>query len=119
MDFEILTQYGVDYQKGIERCLNDEVFYEKILTLFLKDESFANAKNAYECGDDAALFTYVHELKGVSGNAELTELYEAVYPLVEVLRKEDFDRDAMEKLYDAMSVAYAKTREGVFLALNG
>ena len=80
MNGSILNEYGIDYKGGLARCMNDEAFYEKFLKMVLKDDSFQRTKAAYEARDQKRLFECAHELKGVSGNAAMTEVFEAVCP---------------------------------------
>lgn len=116
MDRELLEAYGVNYDEGEKRCLGDSAFYEKLLSMFLKDESFARAKAAFELEDDRALFSGIHELKGVSATAALTELYAATCPLVECLRRGDGDREELNRLFAAVDRAYTRVSEGIRLA---
>ena len=118
MNYLILEKYGLDYKNGIARCLNDEQFYEEILSLFLDDDSYARANTAYENRNYEELFSCLHELKGVCGNAALSELYDAVCPLVEILRDKCEPQEDITPLFEKVTAAYLKTREGIITALN-
>lgn len=119
MNLQILTDYGIEYEKGLARCLGDADLYGMVLTLFLADETYAKVCKAYESGDNAALFQAAHELKGVSGNAELTRLYEAVCPLVEALRHGEGSPAQIASLMANVKDTYAIARKGVELAAKG
>lgn len=116
MNYDVLTQHGIDYQSGLARCLGDEQFYEQLLLLFLEDDCFARAKAAYARFEQRELFKCLHELKGVSGNTAMTELYEAVCPLVELLRAKDAAPDEIAPLFAEIETAYRHTCEGVSMA---
>ena len=86
MDKDLLGKYGIDYEKGLGNCMGDGEFFQTLLSMFLEDDCFPRARAAYANKDYKELFNCMHELKGVSGNAALTDLYGAIVPLVEVLR---------------------------------
>ena len=87
MNLAVLAEHGIDYNKGLSRCMNDPEFYEKLLGMFLCDDSFSRGKKAYEAKNFDLMFKCVHELKGACGNASLVGLYNAVVPLVDLLRE--------------------------------
>ena len=115
MDKELLAQYGISYDKGLDNCMGDEELYALLLPMFLEDDSFARAKAAYEARDYETMFRCAHELKGVSGNAALTELQGKVEPLVELLRvgTEEEKESRTGDLFAEVEKAYQRTREGV------
>ena len=117
MERAILDQYGINYDKGLINCMGDVDFFQTLLSMFLEDDCFARARKAYAAGDYKELFSCVHELKGVSGNAALTGLYEAIVPLVEQLRKGDVDALRVTSLFEAADAAYRRTCKGIELAL--
>ena len=112
MDIEVLSSYGIEYDRGLKNCMGNVVFYKKILTMFLQDGCFMQAKSAYASGDRKELFSRLHELKGISGNAALTALYNQTVPLVELLRK---DTDITPEMFAALEEAYQRACEGIAL----
>ena len=118
MDKELLRQYGIDYDKGLSNCMGDVAFYKTLMGMFLDDDCFPRARAAYAQHDYATLFSCLHELKGVSGNAALTELYKAVVPLVELLRGGTSDDAAVDTLFSQADAAYQRACEGISLALR-
>lgn len=116
MDFNVLEQYGIDYRSGLSRCMDDAEFYEELLASFLNDKAFEHAKEAYERKDQTAMFEYAHEMKGACGNADLKELYEAVCPLVELLRRGSADETLVDAAFQRLEAAYLRARKGVVLA---
>lgn len=120
MDKSLLKEYGINYDEGLARCMGDPAFYKTLLSIFLSDSAFTRAAEAYGAGDLNALFACMHELKGASGTAAFTELYNAICPLVELLRGKAAQADPAEtdRLFDAVQTAYARTCEGITKALE-
>lgn len=120
MESELMTRYGIDYDKGIKNCMGNGIFYRKILSMFMEDDSFLRAKAACKVRDYKTLFNCAHELKGVSGNAALTKLYYATVPLVELLRGESGAEVGaeVESLLAAIEEAYSSACAGISLILE-
>ena len=108
-----LSAYGIDSVKGLKNCMDSESFYRQILSMFLDDGCCAAVEAAYAAGDCGKLFAKLHELKGISGNAALTALYQATLPAVELVRGQDAVPDGARALLDAVQAAYARTCEGI------
>lgn len=117
MDITILEDYGIVYKKGLARCMGDAEFYEKLLSMFLNDDSFERSKKAYEEKDYHKMFQCTHELKGACGNADMKDLYQAVCPLVELLRNDSGSEDEIKNSFDKVEAAYDKAKEGIFMAI--
>ncbi len=117
MHNKVCNDYGIDYEKGVAHCMGDEELFMEILAMFLEDSSFGRAKAAYESKDYEVLLKSVHELKGVSGNAALTELYKTTCELVEYLRNGKINDEDVNMLFALMAVAYNRTRDGIALTL--
>lgn len=118
MDKQILRAYGIDADRGVGNCMNDASFYERLLSMFLQDGSFQRGKAAYAARDYDALFSCMHELKGVAGGAALAGLYEAVCPVVELVRggvAKPSDAE-VDRAFARVEAAYARTCEGICLA---
>lgn len=118
MKLELLHEYGINYQDGLTRCMGDVELYANLLTMFLSDDSFNRALTAYEFNDFETLFRSLHELKGASGTAGMTELYEAVCPLVDQLRDYQGDGKELQLPFERVDMAYRRARDGVSLALE-
>ena len=115
MDGDWLSGYGIDYAQGLKHSMGDLAFYKMILSMFLQDKCFARGKEACAAGDYRALFSDMHELKGVSGNAALVELHAATVPLVELLRSGDADKGETERMFADVEKAYQRACEGIAL----
>ena len=92
LTIEKLNEFGVNTKEGLERCLNNEEFYFRLITRAINDESFSKLKTELENNNLDEAFLIVHSLKGVLGNLSITPMYEIVYELTELLReKKDID----------------------------
>ena len=81
-----LRQFGANVDEGLQRCMNNEAFYLRMVSLFLQDKSFDALKANIEKGDLDEAFKASHALKGVLGNLALTSLYEIICETTELLR---------------------------------
>lgn len=115
-----LAGYGIDWGKSLNNCIGDRNFHKKILDMFLEDQCFSKAKDAYMSDDRKELFARMHELKGISGNVALDDLYGATVPLVELLRvdSEKCDKAEIDRLFAACEEAYDRAYEGVKLYIE-
>ena len=69
LSIEKLKELGVSTDEGLARCLNNEQFYFRLIGKAMADESFDK-----------------HALKGVTGNLALTQLYQPISEMTELLR---------------------------------
>ena len=100
---EKLRQFGANVDEGLQRCLNNEAFYLKLVSRFLEDKSFDKLKEEISNGNLEEAFKASHALKGVIGNLSLTPLYEIIYELTELLRNQtQCDYSEYIKKYEAL-----------------
>lgn len=118
MEKELLAGYGINYDKGLKNCMGNTELYSTLLSMFLDDQSFPNAQAAYDARDFQKLFESLHELKGVCGNAGLTELYDAVVPFVELVRGGTDEEREVERQFTETKELYERACEGIKLALK-
>ena len=85
---EKLAAYGADTKTGLERCMNNEAFYLRLVGMILKEKSFDALEKAIAENNLRAAFEAAHALKGVAGNLALTPLYEPASEMTELLRAE-------------------------------
>jgi len=83
---DTLKELGADTASGMARCINDEGFYLKMVSMAIQDPSFEQLKEAISAGDLDTAFERAHSLKGVMGNVALTSLFEPISELTEELR---------------------------------
>ena len=86
MTLEQLKEYGADVQSGMNRCMNNEAFYLRLVQMEMGDASFDKLRAALDDGDMKAAFEAAHALKGAVGNLALTPIYEPVCQITELLR---------------------------------
>ena len=81
-----LRDFGADVDQGLQRCMNNEAFYLRLVPMAANDAGFEKLGAAVAGGDLTAAFEAAHALKGVLGNLALTPLYEPVSEMTELLR---------------------------------
>ncbi len=78
---------------------------------FLEDENFQAAKACLDGGDYEGLFQHVHEIKGISGNVSITDLYRTSSHVVALLRAKDYDN--IPAAFNEMADAYKMAVEAI------
>ena len=93
MTIEKLRQYGgANVDEGLERCMNNEALYLRLVGLVPNDENWDKIRDAAAEGDIGKIFEYAHVLTGAMGNLSLTKLYEKASEITELSRaKKDAD----------------------------
>ncbi len=86
LTIEKLRQFGADTGDGLERCMNNEAFYLRLVNMALEDGNYRKLTDALASGDYKAAFHAAHTLKGVLANLSLTPLYGPVSEITELLR---------------------------------
>ena len=86
MTLEMLTAYGANTKEGMQRCLNNEAFYLRMVKMIPGDANFGKLYAAVEAGDLTAAFEAAHAIKGSTGNLALTPIYKPVSEITELLR---------------------------------
>ena len=86
MTIEELKAYGADTDAGLQRCMNNESFYLRLVKMIPGDDNFRKLKEAIEGGNLDAAFEAAHALKGILANLALTPLLAPVSEITELLR---------------------------------
>ncbi len=86
MTIDDLKAYGANLTEGLRRCMNNEVFYLRLVKMIPGDPNFQKLYKAVEDGDLGAAFEAAHALKGSTGNLSLTPIYAPVCEITELLR---------------------------------
>ena len=89
----IFEAYGADYTATMERFMQNEALYLRLLGKLLSDDNLRLLGAALQAGERPVAFDAAHTLKGVVGNLGLTPLYEALCAIVEPLRTGDGQAD--------------------------
>ncbi|MCI1665680.1 MAG: Hpt domain-containing protein [Atopobiaceae bacterium] len=104
MDGALLDRAGIDYADGVRRCDGDHSLYERLIAMFLDDDNMEQARVALGSDDWGRLFECAHEIKGMSGNLSMGELYRTSSEVVSLLKAND--TKGARKAFAAMSTAY-------------
>ena len=86
MTVDELKTLGANVEEGLERCMNNEDFYIKLVTKVLSEDKFEQLKAEFDANETENAFKIAHDLKGVLGNLSLTPLFVPVSELTELLR---------------------------------
>lgn len=103
LTIEKLKLFGANADEGLQRCMNNEAFYLKLISRFLEDKTFDKLKAEIENNNLEEAFKASHALKGVLGNLSLTPLYDIIYEMTELLRNQTkCDYSEYIKKYEAL-----------------
>lgn len=106
---ENLKEYGANVDEGLERCMNNEEFYLKLVTMSADDTAFDELGEALAEKRYSEAFDHAHKLKGVMANLALTPILNPVSELTELLRNQtDGDYNG---LYISVTEEYNKLKE--------
>ena len=86
IDVVSLKAWGANAEEGLQRCMNNEGLYLKLINMFLDNNSFNELKDALAHDDLDRAFQASHALKGVLGNLSLTPLFDIIFEVTELLR---------------------------------
>ena len=109
---QTLREYGANVDEGLKRCMNNEMFYLRLVKMALADTHFESLRAAVNAGDLQAAFESAHSLKGVLTNLALTPLATTVSEVTELLRaRTEADYGAYMKRIDAEYAALKALEE--------
>jgi HPt (histidine-containing phosphotransfer) domain-containing protein len=111
MDKDVLVGAGIDYDDGVRRCGDNPDLYEKLLGMFLADDNNEEARKSLEEKDYEGLFSHAHEIKGMSGNMSITDLYRTSSNVVALLRAKDYD--AIPAAFQEMEDTYQMVTKAI------
>ncbi len=86
LTIDSLRAWGADTNTGLNRCMNNEAFYLRLVDKGIRDEGFIRLKESVEAGDLARGFEEAHALKGVMANLALDPVTKPVTEITELLR---------------------------------
>lgn len=110
---EILEKMQVDIPSTMQRFVDNEAFYLRMLGKFEKDGTFEALKAHVAQEDYGEAFKDAHTLKGLSANLGLGIMERDIVDLTEMLRNEPFDRDQIQRLYERVAVEYQMCVESI------
>lgn len=106
MDKEKLLAGGIGYDRAVMRFMGNAAFYEHFLKEFVNDTCMERARTAMAAKDYDALMSATHELKSVSGNLEITDVYHYSSEIVAHIRAENYT--ALPSSFTLLEEAYNK-----------
>ena len=86
MTIEDLIAFGANTNEGLQRCMNKEDFYLRMVKKVPGDANFQKLYDAMAVGDLAAAFDAAHAIKGATGNLSLLPIFNPVSEMTELLR---------------------------------
>lgn len=86
MTIDDLVAFGADTAEGLQRCMNNEDFYLRLVKMVPGDPSFQKLYDAIDEGDLETAFDAAHALKGSAGNLSLTPIFAPISEITELLR---------------------------------
>ena len=95
----------IDINGGLQRMMNNNKLYTKLLDKFKNDPSMASIESAMAEGNMENARAAAHSLKGISANLSLTELYKQSMELESQIKENSVKPDSLENL----KTVYAKT----------
>ena len=100
---EDLRAFGANVDEGLNRCVNNEDFYLRMVNKAIDDSSVEDLKRAVTEKNLDQAFEIAHAMKGVFSNLALTPLSDPVSEMVELLRnRTDTDYSSyLEKIENA------------------
>lgn len=115
MNRTVLINTGIDFE-GVAGFLGDKELFENILETFLEDDTFHQGKVTLE-KNDYYLYKCTHTLKGISGNTNMTRLFQSSGVLCNYFKKRDYkDKDTVISLFCEMEEAYHSVLAGIIAA---
>ncbi len=103
LTIDALKDYGANVEEGLQRCVNKEALYLRLVKMVPGNEGFQKLAEAVEANDLEAGFQAAHGLKGICANLALTPLLDPVVEMTELFRaKTETDyRPLLNKVLDA------------------
>ena len=86
LTIEALKAYGANTAEGLNRCMNNEAFYLRLVGMLKADTHMEELRKAVEAGNLKAGFEAAHALKGILANLSLSPILRPVAEMTELLR---------------------------------
>lgn len=81
-----LREFGANVEEGLQRCVNNEALYLRLVEKAIRDPAFDSLREIPEAGDLERGFEIAHALNGVTANLSLTPLFIPISEITELLR---------------------------------
>ena len=83
---EALRAFGANVDEGLQRCMDNEAFYLKMVQKLTEDDTYQRLQEALEAKDLDGAFEAAHALKGVHANLAMTPIFQPLHEMTELLR---------------------------------
>ena len=101
---EKLQAHGVNLNSALNRFMNNEQVYERILSKFPMDENFILMEKSLAENNISQAFQHAHTLKGLAGTLDLTTLSNILIPMTEQLR--NGETESIQDLFNHLKIEY-------------
>ena len=101
---EKLQANGVNLSSALNRFMDNEQLYERILSKFPMDENFLQMEKCLVENNINQAFSHAHTLKGLAGTLDLTTLLNILTPMTEQLRTGN--TEGMQELFNQLKTEY-------------
>ena len=91
MDLLVLKQAGINTDSALERFMNNEALYMRMMKKFLDDKTFISLVESVSQNDGKAALESSHTLKGVCGNLSIDNLFTLFSEQVGLMRADKWD----------------------------
>lgn len=92
LDINMLREFGADVDDGLNRCMNNEEFYLKLVTKASNDDTYLKLRDYLNNKDLDKAFEIAHYMKGLYTNLSLDPISKPVIEITELLReRKDID----------------------------
>ncbi len=88
LTIDALKEFGADTDTGLQRCVNRESLYLRLVKMVPTNEGFERLSKAINENNFVEAFQAAHGLKGIVNNLSLTPLAEPISEITEYLRAE-------------------------------
>ena len=99
---DALKSFGANVDEGLGRCMGNEALYLKLVATIPGEKNFGKLSESIQNNDLDGAFEAAHALKGVLGNLSLTNMYDKVADITELLRTRT-EIDYSEKVAEIMN----------------
>ncbi|MBR2824330.1 MAG: Hpt domain-containing protein [Clostridia bacterium] len=86
MTLDALREYGANVDEGLQRCMNMEAFYLRMIGLARDSLKVDELKAALDRGDQETAFELAHGMKGALLNVALTPLARPIAEMSDALK---------------------------------
>ena len=102
LSIDVLRRFGANVDEGLGRCMGNEALYLKLVATIPGEKNFGKLSESIQNNDLDGAFEAAHALKGVLGNLSLTNMYDKVADITELLRART-EMDYSEKVAEIMN----------------